>query len=107
VNLRVVSAKPRRKKGGLCYVCVTSRMSRIFIGIVAAMSSAAVVAAPQARLPEPPTDSSYYEDGQPDPAKVQLGAQLFFDKVISGNSGAIFMIWRSSPDPSAGTTNRS
>lgn len=36
-------------------------------------------------LPQPATDADYYENGAPDAAKVELGAQLFFDKVLSGN----------------------
>jgi len=36
-------------------------------------------------LPQPATDASFYENGEPEPAKVTLGAQLFFDKVLSGN----------------------
>lgn len=64
---------------------LTDRMAGIFTGIAAAMLSATAVAAPQAKLPAPPTDENYYEDGQQNPEKVQLGAQLFFDKVLSGN----------------------
>ena len=36
-------------------------------------------------LPEPVTDTDYFDNGAPDTAKVQLGAQLFFDKILSGN----------------------
>lgn len=36
-------------------------------------------------LPRPVTDADYYDNGVPDPAKVELGAQLFFDKILSGN----------------------
>ena len=36
-------------------------------------------------LPEPVTDTDYFDNGAPDAAKVQLGAQLFFDKILSGN----------------------
>lgn len=36
-------------------------------------------------LPEPASDTDYYEQGRPSPAKVALGAQLFYDKVLSGN----------------------
>jgi cytochrome c peroxidase len=36
-------------------------------------------------LPAAPTDNDYYDNGNPDPAKVSLGAQLFFDKELSGN----------------------
>ncbi|MDH5515898.1 MAG: cytochrome-c peroxidase [Gammaproteobacteria bacterium] len=36
-------------------------------------------------LPQPVTDSDYYDNGRPDAAKVALGKNLFFDKVLSGN----------------------
>jgi len=36
-------------------------------------------------LPEPVTDADYYDNGRPDDAKVELGKQLFFDKILSGN----------------------
>jgi cytochrome c peroxidase len=36
-------------------------------------------------LPPPATDADYYENGAPDDAKVALGSQLFFDKILSGN----------------------
>ena len=36
-------------------------------------------------LPEPATDADYFDDGTPGAAKVELGAQLFFDKILSGN----------------------
>ena len=36
-------------------------------------------------LPKAPSDNDYYDNGNPDPAKVSLGAQLFFDKALSGN----------------------
>nr|AFI78774.1 methylamine utilization protein MauG [uncultured bacterium ws198A12] len=36
-------------------------------------------------LPDPVTDADYFDNGAPDAAKVQLGAQLFFDKILSGN----------------------
>ncbi len=36
-------------------------------------------------LPEPVSDTDYYDNGAPDVAKVRLGAQLFFDKILSGN----------------------
>jgi cytochrome c peroxidase len=38
-----------------------------------------------AYLPEPAADVDYYDNGSPNPAKVALGAQLFFDKILSGN----------------------
>jgi cytochrome c peroxidase len=30
-------------------------------------------------------DADYYDNGAPDPARVALGRQLFFDKILSGN----------------------
>ena len=36
-------------------------------------------------LPAPIVDTDYYDDGAPSDAKVELGRQLFFDKVLSGN----------------------
>lgn len=33
----------------------------------------------------PVSDSDYYDNGLPDDAKVALGGQLFFDKILSGN----------------------
>jgi cytochrome c peroxidase len=36
-------------------------------------------------LPMPVTDADYYDGGSLDTAKVALGKQLFFDKVLSGN----------------------
>ncbi len=32
-----------------------------------------------------PADGDFYENGRPDPAKVELGRLLFFDKILSGN----------------------
>jgi len=37
------------------------------------------------RLPKPVKDRDYYDDGQSDPLKVELGRLLFFDKLLSGN----------------------
>ena len=39
----------------------------------------------RAHLPPPAANSDYYDHGSPDELKVSLGAQLFFDKVLSGN----------------------
>ena len=36
-------------------------------------------------LPQPASDADFYDNGTPNAAKVTLGAQLFFDKVLSGN----------------------
>lgn len=35
--------------------------------------------------PVPVGDGDFYDDGHPDPAKVELGRLLFFDKLLSGN----------------------
>ncbi len=37
------------------------------------------------RLPRPAKDHDYYDRGAPDPALVELGRMLFFDKILSGN----------------------
>ena len=36
-------------------------------------------------LPAPVSSADYYNAGRSDPAEVELGAQLFFDKLLSGN----------------------
>jgi cytochrome c peroxidase len=36
-------------------------------------------------LPRPVSDSDFHNSGSPNPAKVALGSQLFFDKALSGN----------------------
>jgi cytochrome c peroxidase len=38
-----------------------------------------------AHLPAALQDSDYHDNGAPDPARVSLGGQLFFDKILSGN----------------------
>ena len=38
-----------------------------------------------ARLPKSVRDRDYYDNGRPDPLKVELGRLLFFDKLLSGN----------------------
>lgn len=40
---------------------------------------------PGARLPAPSTDADFFDNGAPDLRKVELGKQLFFDKILSGN----------------------
>lgn len=66
-------------------------------GFMLSISIMLVVAAPEASaakkdhrgdrqsLPGASVDSDFYDDGNPGDAKVALGAQLFFDKVLSGN----------------------
>lgn len=36
-------------------------------------------------LPAAATDADFYDNGAPSPAKVELGKNLFFDKLLSGN----------------------
>jgi cytochrome c peroxidase len=54
-------------------------------GFLILLVSAGASAAPAAWLPNAPRDKDYYDGGNPSPAKVHLGAQLFFDKILSGN----------------------
>ncbi len=54
------------------------------------MSAAATQAtragnAPAALPAAPVIDADYYDEGAPDPHKVELGRLLFFDKILSGN----------------------
>ena len=58
---------------------------RLAAACVFLVFGAQALAGPKDVFPQAPTDSSYYDNGSPDPAKVQLGAQLFFDKELSGN----------------------
>ncbi|MDJ0760784.1 MAG: cytochrome c peroxidase [Woeseiaceae bacterium] len=60
------------------------RVSELLVFVALWLTSAGAVAGP-GFLPDPPTDSDYNDNGVPDPAKVELGAQLFFDKILSGN----------------------
>lgn len=39
----------------------------------------------RAALPPPVTDADFIVDGRASPAKIALGQQLFFDKILSGN----------------------
>jgi cytochrome c peroxidase len=52
----------------------------------AALAATAAEAGGSGQAPlQPATDADFYDNGAPDPAKVGLGAQLFFDKILSGN----------------------
>ena len=44
--------------------------------------STALLASPKLK---PVSDTDFYAEGLPDPAKVELGRKLFFDKILSGN----------------------
>ena len=59
--------------------------NRNLLAAVAAAFLLVAKAAPGQGLPAAPTDADFYDNGAPDPAKVSLGAQLFFDKELSGN----------------------
>lgn len=57
-------------------------MKRHLIALALAASASSSYAL---NLPGAVTDTDYYNDGQPAAAKIELGKQLFFDKVLSGN----------------------
>lgn len=50
-----------------------------------AASLVAISGVALANLPAPVVDSDYHFEGVPDPAQVELGRRLFFDKIMSGN----------------------
>jgi cytochrome c peroxidase len=57
------------------------KLTALFLTILvpASLASAAVT------LPSAVTNADYYDNGSPNPNKVELGRLLFFDKVMSGN----------------------
>jgi cytochrome c peroxidase len=55
---------------------------RILTSIIAVYCSSAFSAEPSFR---PLTDADFHDNGAPDAAKVELGRNLFFDKILSGN----------------------
>ena len=55
------------------------------LAVLAAALLTTTAAQAQSNLPAPVTDADYFANGAPDPAKVALGNQLFFDKILSGN----------------------
>jgi cytochrome c peroxidase len=69
-------------------------MKYLMIAVTAASLSVTIVGTSHARhgkhgdgiaLPSVITDSDYYENGAPNPAKVELGKNLYYDKILSGN----------------------
>lgn len=58
---------------------------RGFVLAFATVSGLAGIPARAADLPEPVNDADYYDAGQPNPDRVELGRALFFDKILSGN----------------------
>jgi len=61
-----------------------SKTTSIFLLTALAFSSPNIIAGnPDGVLPA--MDSDYYDQGSPLPARVELGRNLFFDKILSGN----------------------
>lgn len=54
------------------------------VTISAVLASSVVLAARYPGIPAV-TDADFYDDGAPSDEKVELGKQLFFDKILSGN----------------------
>ncbi len=65
----------------------TGTRTRHCLLLVAAalLASGSAVAQSGLNLPEPADNGDFYDNGSPDPDKVALGQQLFFDKILSGN----------------------
>ena len=63
----------------------TSIAAVAVIAVVAAQAHPACADAAGVALPPPVVDGDYHDDGKPNPAKVELGRALFFDKILSGN----------------------
>jgi cytochrome c peroxidase len=66
------------------------KMWNVFLATSLLLLFAQVMSAPQAaghgrRLPPPATDDDFYDEGNPDADLVELGKNLFFDKILSGN----------------------
>jgi cytochrome c peroxidase len=62
------------------------KRTSVLAGVLSAfVAASAASAAGFSKLPAPIQDDDYYDSGAPSPAKVELGRQLFFDKVLSGN----------------------
>ncbi|MDJ0918115.1 MAG: cytochrome c peroxidase [Woeseiaceae bacterium] len=64
-----------RRSDGVCRILAVFTLSFLSTGAVAGPGF----------LPDAPKDSDYNDNGAPDPAKVELGRELFFDKILSGN----------------------
>ncbi len=58
---------------------------RLLLLVTLSIASTGAAAGPGLGLPDAPKDSDYRDNGAPDKAKVELGGQLFFDKILSGN----------------------
>lgn len=65
---------------------------KTFVGALIALTAMFILTAQRIdididrdNLPEPVTNTDYYENGAPSEDKVELGRLLFFDKILSGN----------------------
>jgi cytochrome c peroxidase len=61
------------------------KMRAFFLVLVMSLSGGQLMAEKGGLLPQPVMDSDYYDDGNPGTALVELGKNLFFDKILSGN----------------------
>jgi cytochrome c peroxidase len=57
----------------------------LLIGITLLCSSSLLAKGPGSHGTKAPTDHDFYDDGNPPAAKVELGRNLFYDKILSGN----------------------
>ena len=62
----------------------TLRLLAATSALLFSVCAANVTASPN-ELPDALQDADFYENGSPDPVKVELGKNLFFDKILSGN----------------------
>ncbi|MGI9418967.1 MAG: cytochrome-c peroxidase [Geminicoccaceae bacterium] len=65
----------------------STRLKAVLLASVAMLLVAATRQGDRLTMPPaaPITDADYYDVGAPNPAKVELGRLLFFDKILSGN----------------------
>ena len=66
-------------------LCYTFLFGTVVLLLVLSFVSPSTRAALDRPPVAPVVDEDFYNDGKPDPAKVELGRLLFFDKVLSGN----------------------
>ena len=65
---------------------IRKRLSRCLLFTLTAVTlCGTALAGNRPPLPEPAQDEDFYANGSPDAAKAALGAELFFDKILSGN----------------------
>ena len=95
VSCRASLEQPKQWRSIQSYVAaplntiISKRLQRgVWRGLASAtlvLAGASALAGPGLALPEASVDSDYTDGGASEPAKVELGAQLFFDKILSGN----------------------